>query len=59
MISSGSIVFRMLRMLDWQFGSIYDGVWAGEVIRPLGLMGQLSMVVLGEGAEDQRIRGSE
>ena len=44
MISSGRIVFRMLMIFDWQFGCIYDGVWAGEVIGPLGLMGQLSMV---------------
>ena len=53
-ITSGSIIFRMLRMLDWQFGCIYDGVWAGEVIRPLGLMGPLSMVEYGDAyAEDQ------
>ena len=43
-ITSGSIIFRMLRMLDWQFGSIFDGVWAGEVIGALRLMVQLSMV---------------
>ena len=33
-ITSGSEIFRMLRMLDWKFGCIYDGVWAGEVIGP-------------------------
>ena len=43
-ITSGNIIFRMLRMLDRQFGCIYDGVWAGEVIGALGLMLQLSMV---------------
>ena len=43
-ITSGSIIFRMLMIFYWQFGCIYDGVWGGEVIGPLGLMGQLSMV---------------
>ena len=44
MITSGSIIFRKLRMLDWQFGCIYKGVWVGDVIGALGLMLPLSMV---------------